>query len=650
MFDDQIESAVLTESTESTELTEIEDTVDALNMNQMNQMAILEQLYESRKTEIELNAGSRFKDIMPRTLKHASIAVIGVGGIGSWVVQQLVKIGCTNIAVIDDDIVEAHNIGPQGYDWVHLGMPKVEALNENSFRSKGTRLFTYKTRINSYAHLIEVLNEVPDILITAVDNMEIRNKFAYELLGVLDYYVEARALQVMGDAVVRSLSPINRKINMPKWYFDSRMSLGNWSLFTFPLRHIYTTFFNSNDHYYRTLIRDSIIRYMSYNIFPQDEGIQEPCTARAINFTGAALASKILSSILYFSNNNFSNLPQEKLEAFFKNDRKIIPHTVEHYFNSLEFEDNSLRNCIQSGVLKVKSKAANDTEILRNLLHLAVTKPEIFYTIKYRDDGKTSEYLQYISNLFNSPSSPEEVNEGIISLMDDSAYLYTGLSSVYNTIMSYGELGDYLHNVIKYPYINELENKDDIEEYKKYFDIVGIDTHRYPAYNKVPDIYVEYIPNMVSLSKIKEAHTNNQHNAHDLFSEWVRTELCISPLTDNGGDCLNFVSIVDKLYTILISGGRYVSVYSEAIGIGETDCYINLVNPLITTNGMFTNMGSLNLITLKRCALPKTSHEATERYMYLVYLRGTVLNVVKTGNSDGGPDIPKSFNIPIYDL
>lgn len=67
------------------------------------------------------------------------VTVIGAGATGSRVVLELAGLGCDNINVYDFDIVENHNLPNQAYFDRHVGMPKVEALEQLVFEKLGFR-------------------------------------------------------------------------------------------------------------------------------------------------------------------------------------------------------------------------------------------------------------------------------------------------------------------------------------------------------------------------------------------------------------------------------------------------------------------------------------------------------------------------------
>jgi len=62
-------------------------------------------------------------------LKEAHVAVVGVGGVGSWCAEALVRTGVGKITLMDDDLVAATNVNRQCPATAEtLGQPKVEAM------------------------------------------------------------------------------------------------------------------------------------------------------------------------------------------------------------------------------------------------------------------------------------------------------------------------------------------------------------------------------------------------------------------------------------------------------------------------------------------------------------------------------------------
>ena len=104
-------------------------------------------------------------------LSHAKVAVIGLGGVGSYCVAALVRSGIENITIADFDNVEASNINRQLFaNEKTIGMKKVDVAK------------TYLEDINSQAKIntidtkIDASNvqnfEAMDFIVDAIDDVK----------------------------------------------------------------------------------------------------------------------------------------------------------------------------------------------------------------------------------------------------------------------------------------------------------------------------------------------------------------------------------------------------------------------------------------------------------------------------------------------
>lgn len=64
-------------------------------------------------------------------IKTSVVGIAGLGGLGSTVAIALVRIGVGTLILVDFDVVEPSNLNRQQYFIHQIGMPKVEALQEN---------------------------------------------------------------------------------------------------------------------------------------------------------------------------------------------------------------------------------------------------------------------------------------------------------------------------------------------------------------------------------------------------------------------------------------------------------------------------------------------------------------------------------------
>jgi hypothetical protein len=136
---------------------------------------------------------------MINTIRHHSIVpldkledpalVIGAGAIGSKVVIELVKLGCTNITIVDYDIVENHNISNQYFAQSDIGIAKAEAIKQEALR--------HNTSANIIAKICEFDYEdrYPyKYVFICVDDMDVRRELMkkYSRSKTTKFIVEAR--------------------------------------------------------------------------------------------------------------------------------------------------------------------------------------------------------------------------------------------------------------------------------------------------------------------------------------------------------------------------------------------------------------------------------------------------------------------------
>lgn len=249
----------------------------------INQAVEAEMLKLVEDPTYDLRAFSRrFSDLVRIPyLESKSVVLIGLGGLGHPTFRTLINLGFKNITIIDPDVIDPENVQAQDQDFIELGQPKVQAMSDWALRHAGVRVTTYQKKVESYSDLKSLLTFVPDLLICTVDNMELRN----EIYCDFKYLVEP------------STGSIN--LELPELYIDMRMSAGSWTTFAFPMQRISKTVTYTNWFLYQVNDENSNV------VFTDEEGIQEPCTARATNFTGYNAASYVGSFLAWWSHRPF---------------------------------------------------------------------------------------------------------------------------------------------------------------------------------------------------------------------------------------------------------------------------------------------------------------------------------------------------------
>lgn len=107
---------------------------------------------------------------LQRRLMDAKVAMLGVGGVGSHVLIDLVAMGVGDIRIVDFDTVQLSNLNRQIlYGEQYLGQSKIDVARERTlaFNSE-LRLDTVQTQLGSADDVFKVVHD-RDVVVAAVD-------------------------------------------------------------------------------------------------------------------------------------------------------------------------------------------------------------------------------------------------------------------------------------------------------------------------------------------------------------------------------------------------------------------------------------------------------------------------------------------------
>jgi molybdopterin/thiamine biosynthesis adenylyltransferase len=99
---------------------------------------------------------------------RARLVICGAGAVGSNLVDSLARQGFRRIAVIDDDRIEAHNVGTQTYAESDVGAFKVEMLQAEIFRAVGIEIQAERQRLTE-RNVARLLADA-DLVVDGFDN------------------------------------------------------------------------------------------------------------------------------------------------------------------------------------------------------------------------------------------------------------------------------------------------------------------------------------------------------------------------------------------------------------------------------------------------------------------------------------------------
>ena len=105
-------------------------------------------------------------------LKAARVLVVGVGGVGSWCAEALVRTGLGHITLMDDDVVAESNVNRQcPATSKTLGQPKVEAMRNHLLAiNPDCDIATLEDRYTSTVDLD--LSPRPSLIVDAIDSVD----------------------------------------------------------------------------------------------------------------------------------------------------------------------------------------------------------------------------------------------------------------------------------------------------------------------------------------------------------------------------------------------------------------------------------------------------------------------------------------------
>lgn len=108
--------------------------------------------------------------VTPNTIRETPIIIIGIGSVGSNLVDIGMKAGFTNMTLCDIDTVETHNLPNQRFTERDIGQRKVDAmnmfLNNNSYQHMDVKTTDDFKSIDNYGRIV----------FSCVDSMEVRKE------------------------------------------------------------------------------------------------------------------------------------------------------------------------------------------------------------------------------------------------------------------------------------------------------------------------------------------------------------------------------------------------------------------------------------------------------------------------------------------
>lgn len=155
-----------------------------------------------------------------RILKEKRVLVVGCGGLGGHIIDQLARIGVGNLRVVDGDTFEPSNLNRQLLSEVSLlGTGKAKAAADR------VRRINPEVKIEAVEDFMSVTNvlgllESCDIVLDGLDNIQSRKNLAAAcskasipyVYGAIQGWVAQAAVSMPGDGLIHKLFPAEIQI------------------------------------------------------------------------------------------------------------------------------------------------------------------------------------------------------------------------------------------------------------------------------------------------------------------------------------------------------------------------------------------------------------------------------------------------------
>ena len=161
-------------------------------------------------------------------LRTKRVILFGVGGVGSWCAECLIRTGLTHLTIVDDDVVQASNTNRQlPATRATIGRPKVEVLKERlltinpeaeiiALQMRYTEETASNFPLSTFHFIIDAIDSVPDktdlILIATRARVKIFSSMGAALRFDPTQVTTGELMSIKGDALAKAVRARMKKI------------------------------------------------------------------------------------------------------------------------------------------------------------------------------------------------------------------------------------------------------------------------------------------------------------------------------------------------------------------------------------------------------------------------------------------------------
>ena len=166
-------------------------------------------------------------------LHSVRVAIVGVGGVGSYAAEALIRTGLTHLTIVDDDTVQPSNINRQlPATASSIGMPKVEALKERlltinpeaeiiaiqeRYVAEEEKISNLKSQISNSDYIIDAIDSVNDKADLIISATRARGVKVFSSMGAALRFdptqvTTGELMDIKGDALAKAVRARMKKI------------------------------------------------------------------------------------------------------------------------------------------------------------------------------------------------------------------------------------------------------------------------------------------------------------------------------------------------------------------------------------------------------------------------------------------------------
>lgn len=221
--------------------------------------------------------------------KIAEVNVLIAGcGLGSYIAEALVRLGCSNFILVDHDIIDIHNLNRQNYIYTDIGHFKSESLKQRmQLINPEIKVECIKEPV-SESNAQELVSQV-DIIIDTIDFLSVK--------GLVALYQQC---YLQTKPVISSLSAGWGAV---AFYIPASNQTKNWFKEIFNISGVETTDPNAYAYYFKQLIyriKPYLPEEVSTNLINVFDLMAEnkPCPASQLS-AGSFAAASLCTTIFY---------------------------------------------------------------------------------------------------------------------------------------------------------------------------------------------------------------------------------------------------------------------------------------------------------------------------------------------------------------